>query len=280
MAEVLRTRTIRPSTRSEKSKNYKIDTKNVFYDDILVVIINHESAPFSKTFKFKGADVADKNSIHFNIEIQESVIHIRWGGLTPIEKPENNLKTELKKVVSSPIIKKDKQIQLPINLKGSFEPISNHETSILILGTMPGDKSLELKQYYGHARNRLWKILAYITKNEIPITYTDKINFLLKAGIGLWDVAHKASRKGSLDNAIQNEEPNDIENFLLIHRNIKIIGFNGVKAETLFNKYFIRRNDITYISLPSSSPANTGINFENICGQWQKLLTKQKRYSI
>ena len=42
-------------------------------------------------------------------------------------------------------------------LKTSFDPISNSETNVLILGTMPGDKSLELNEYYGHSRNKFWK---------------------------------------------------------------------------------------------------------------------------
>src|SRR5690606_6143081 len=37
--------------------------------------------------------------------------------------------------------------------KTSFDPISNADTTILILGTMPGDKSLELGEYYGNSRN-------------------------------------------------------------------------------------------------------------------------------
>jgi len=158
--------------------------------------------------------------------------------------------------------------------KTSFDPISNADTTILILGTMPGDKSLELGEYYGHSRNKFWKIISTITGNELPLTYSDKKALLLKSKIGIWDVAHKANRKGSLDSAIEDEEPNDLDNFIAKHKNLKVIGFNGIKSQALFDKYFDRKSGTKYISLPSTSPANTGIDFENICKLWRQILTK------
>lgn len=156
-------------------------------------------------------------------------------------------------------------------IKTSFPPISNKNTRILILGSLPGDKSLELGEYYGHPRNRFWKILSTITNKELPATYAEKKELLLKSGIGVWDVAHKATRNGSLDSAMKDEEPNDLEAFIANHKNLTTIGFNGKKAEVLFNKFFKRQDGLRYVSLPSSSPANAGINFENICTCWKQL---------
>ena len=158
------------------------------------------------------------------------------------------------------------------HIKTSFDPISNSDTTILILGTLPGDKSLEVGEYYGHPRNRFWKIISTITNNDIPLTYSNKKELLLQSKIGVWDIAHRANRKGSLDTAIENEEPNNIINFIANHKNLKVIGFNGQKSASLFNKYFQRSQDIKYITLPSSSPTNARINFENICKSWQQLL--------
>ena len=67
MAEIIRNRTIRPSSRIEKSKNYKIDTKQVSHNDILIVNIDHESKDFSKTYEFNGVDVENKDSISFRV---------------------------------------------------------------------------------------------------------------------------------------------------------------------------------------------------------------------
>lgn len=160
------------------------------------------------------------------------------------------------------------------HIKTSFDPISNADTTILILGTMPGDKSLELGEYYGHPRNRFWKIISTITNNDLPLNYPDKQKLLLKSKIGIWDVAHKANRKGSLDSAIEDEEPKNLNDFISRHKNLKVIGFNGTKSQTFFDKYFNKKAEIKYISLPSTSPANTGINFDNICKLWRQILTK------
>lgn len=276
MTEITRNRTIRPSTRLEKSKSYKINTKTISRGDTLVVNIDHETKPFRKTYKFNGSDVAHKDSISFRVNDFGTSIDISWSGATPIGTIAS--KSTMPTTISKPLTKKvaDKVVSKPIstNTKTSFDPISNADTTILILGTMPGDKSLELGEYYGHSRNRFWKIISTITNNELPLTYSDKKGLLLKSKIGIWDVAHKANRKGSLDSAIEDEEPNDLENFIAKHKNLKVIGFNGTKSETLFDKYFDRKSGLKYISLPSTSPANTGIDFDNICKLWRQILTK------
>ena len=64
------------------------------------------------------------------------------------------------------------------SLKTSFPPISNAETEILILGTLPGDRSLQLGEYFAHPRNRFWKIIAAITNNSLPENYAEKLDLL------------------------------------------------------------------------------------------------------
>jgi len=276
MTEIIRNRTIRPSTRLEKSKSYKIDTKNVSRGDILVVNIDHETKPFRKSYKFNGSDVAHKDSISFRVNDYGTSIDISWSGATPIETVISKSVTPA--TVTKPLTKKvaDKVVSKPISIdtKTSFDPISNADTTVLILGTMPGDKSLELGEYYGHPRNRFWKIISTITENDLPLTYSDKKTLLHKTKIGIWDVAHKVNRKGSLDSAIEDEEPNDLDSFIAKHKNLKVVGFNGTKAQALFDKYFDRKSGLKYISLPSTSPANTGFDFDNICKQWRQILTK------
>lgn len=41
-----------------------------------------------------------------------------------------------------------------------FEPIYNETSQVLILGTFPSVKSREQNFYYGHPRNRFWRVLA------------------------------------------------------------------------------------------------------------------------
>ncbi len=153
------------------------------------------------------ARVADHQKI-FEIDRSTSPLQIKIFG--------SQLKQTITPILTrSKVIKVDKFEPKPIsaNTKTSFDPISNTETTILILGTMPGDKSLELDEYYGHSRNKFWKIISTITNNELPLSYADKKSLLFRTKIGIWDVAHKANRKGSLDIAIKDEEPNDLTNF-------------------------------------------------------------------
>jgi len=153
----------------------------------------------------------------------------------------------------------------------SFSPIIYSDTKILIFGSLPGKKSLEIQQYYGHARNRIWKILSHLTGSDVPVTYQQKKELLYKNKIGLWDVAHSAHREGSLDSNIKDESPNDIESLLDNYSSIKVIGFNGKKSEKMFYKYFTEKPEIKYVPLPSTSPANMVISFEDICARWSQL---------
>lgn len=163
--------------------------------------------------------------------------------------------------------------ELPVNYKSSFPPISNSETEVLILGTLPGDRSLLCGEYFAHPRNRFWKIIAAITNNPLPQNYPEKLDLLYKSGIGVWNVLHKAKRKGSLDSAIQDEVPNNIPRFIADHKKLRVIAFDGLKAEALFDKYFKRRSDLSYISLPACSPANARFHLTSLCDRWEEILS-------
>ncbi len=216
-------------------------------------------------------------------EIESSQIHLRTRKYSRLfNRNGNNVTligsqiqgTKLTKVTKAVVVSKPLKDNIA-NAKTSFEPISNSETSILILGTMPGDASLVLGEYYGHSRNRFWKVISSITDNELPHTYAEKKALLLKLGIAVWDVAKKANRVGSLDSEIKDEEPNDIEQFIIEHKNLKTIGFNGKKSETLYNKYFSQKSGYNYVSLPSTSPAHTSMSFEILCTKWKQILNAE-----
>jgi len=154
------------------------------------------------------------------------------------------------------------------HLKTSFPPIVSPEIEILILGSIPGDRSIAENEYYGHPRNRFWQLMARLTNSEIPENYSDKKRILLQNRIGLWDVVHKANRKGSLDSDIRNVVPNDIPTLIERHTRLKTIGFNGRKAEALHDRFFDRKAKIKYWSLPSTSPANAGCSMDQLFHRW------------
>jgi len=86
MFEIIRNRTIRPSTRLKTSINYRVDVKIVDKRDILIVNISHESKSFLKTFKFAGKDVARKSTISFRVKDNGKKIDIIWSGAQPIKR--------------------------------------------------------------------------------------------------------------------------------------------------------------------------------------------------
>ena len=60
----------------------------------------------------------------------------------------------------------------------SFSPIINHQSKILILGSIPGVKSLEKQQYYAHPQNRFWKLIGLLCNynNLSDLEYDNKLN--------------------------------------------------------------------------------------------------------
>jgi len=155
----------------------------------------------------------------------------------------------------------------------SFAPISKPDAVILILGTMPGTKSLEIQEYYGHSRNNFWRFMFEILNEDFSDNYEIKKNLLLKNKIALWDVLQFCERIGSLDSAIKNEITNDFELFLKQHPGIKTIVFNGQKAAAFFKKYIpIKDGSYQLITLPSTSPANAGKSFEFKLNEWKIIL--------
>jgi hypoxanthine-DNA glycosylase len=94
-------------------------------------------------------------------------------------------------------------------LKTSFPPISADSTEILILGSLPGEKSLAMHEYYAHPQNKFRRIIAAITYSQTPVNYGDKMSLLINNKIGVWDVVCEAKRIGSLDTNIVGEVPNE-----------------------------------------------------------------------
>ena len=120
----------------------------------------------------------------------------------------------------------------------SFPPIIKKDSKILILGSIPGVKSLEMQQYYAHPQNKFWKIICEIFNEEFTTNYQQRIEILEKHHIALWDVIDTCERKGSLDSEIRNEEANKIEELLQNFPNIKAIFCNGQKSHKNLTKIY------------------------------------------
>lgn len=156
----------------------------------------------------------------------------------------------------------------------SLKPIVDKDSRVLILGSMPGRKSLELQQYYAHPQNRFWGMLSVLLREDEPLRYEDKKNMLLRHHIALWDTLSFCERDGSLDSAIKNEQPNAVCEFLEMYLQITAVFCNGGKAAAAFKKYFagkLSKNTAVFF-LHSTSPANACMNLDALANEWQLIL--------
>ena len=156
----------------------------------------------------------------------------------------------------------------------SFPPIIKKDSKILILGSIPGVKSLEMQQYYAHPQNKFWKIICEIFNEEFTTDYTERIKILEKYHVALWDVIDTCERKGSLDSEIRNEEANKIGELLHNYPNIKAIFCNGQKSYKNLQKILGKKFRSPIIVLPSTSPANAGLSYFDKLKSWYIILEK------
>lgn len=150
----------------------------------------------------------------------------------------------------------------------SFPPIVDKSSKILILGSVPGVKSLQMQQYYAHPQNKFWKLMFHLVDTEFSSDYHTRLQLLKKHRIALWDVIESCERKGSKDTDIKSEIDNDIQELINSHPNIKIIFCNGQKSYKNLLKVVGKNFIIPIVVLPSTSPLHT-IKFEEKLEQWK-----------
>jgi hypoxanthine-DNA glycosylase len=75
--------------------------------------------------------------------------------------------------------------------------------------------------------------------------------------------------------SISEAKPNDFASFLEHHQRIRLIAFNGRKAEQLFGRFVDPlgvADDIRRIGLPSTSPAYASLSFSRKLEAWRDAL--------
>ena len=159
----------------------------------------------------------------------------------------------------------------------SFEPVADANARVLVLGSMPGLKSLQAGQYYAHPQNRFWPFMGQLVGAGPDLPYPERCRRLAQAGIALWDVLSCCERPGSLDSAIRDDTAaaNDLAGFLSTHPGVRRILFNGAKAESSFARLVLPgpgRPDLEYRRLPSTSPANASQRAADKLTAWREAL--------
>lgn len=153
-------------------------------------------------------------------------------------------------------------------LTHSFGPFCCPDSEILILGSFPSAKSRETNFYYGHPRNRFWKVLAALCLEDLPENLDEKKDFLRRNRIALYDVIDSCSIIGSADSTIEDVTVTDLRPLLDNSRIGSHIYTNGGKAYQLYHRYIYPDIQVPAVKLPSTSPANAAWSLERLVKTW------------
>ena len=145
--------------------------------------------------------------------------------------------------------------------KSSFAPVVAPDTRVLILGSLPGERSLAEGRYYAHPRNLFWRLVGEVIGQDLAaLPYEDRLARLLAAGIGLWDTVASATRAGSLDTSIREAEHNPLAELVATLPGLRAVAFNGATSAKI-GTALLARADLALLPLPSSSPANASVPY-------------------
>ncbi len=156
--------------------------------------------------------------------------------------------------------------------KHSFAPVVDLRTRLLVLGSLPGERSLAEQRYYAHPQNQFWRLISPAAGCDLAAhSYERRLEALLAAQIGLWDVVASAHRTGSTDAAMRDVEGHDVAALAAGLPDLRAIAFNGGTALRHGVKQLGTAADrYTIVALPSSSPLHT-IGFDAKLPEWQAL---------
>ena len=157
-----------------------------------------------------------------------------------------------------------------------FPPVERDDATVLVLGSLPGQRSIAEREYYAHPQNAFWRIMYELF--DIRGDYAERCRGLTENRIALWDVLESSFRPGSMDADISFHEakPNDFAAFFATHESLRLIAFNGKKAEQLFGRFVDPLGvaaDIRRVVLPSTSPAYASLSFSGKLTAWREALS-------
>ena len=167
-------------------------------------------------------------------------------------------------------------------LSVGFAPIVAGRPRVLVLGSLPGRKSLEMGQYYAQPQNGFWRIMGELFGAGPSLPYPERLERLIANRVAVWDVLAAGERDGSLDSAIVPSSivVNDFGALFARHEDIGLICFNGAKAAELYRRRVLPTLAPQFASLPSrllpsTSPANASVPFAVKLASWSAALGEQ-----
>jgi hypoxanthine-DNA glycosylase len=161
----------------------------------------------------------------------------------------------------------------------SFPPIISPDARVLILGSMPGEMSLRMQQYYAHRQNVFWRIMGDLIGAGRHLEYPVRVELVKSNGIALWESLMSCQRRGSLDSAIDKATmvPNDFVGLYKAYPGITHVFFNGGTAAQVYRRHVLPRLGMEHVhliyeQLPSTSPAHASLNYQQKLQAWGKVL--------
>jgi len=160
-----------------------------------------------------------------------------------------------------------------------LEPVYDHTARVLVLGSMPGVRSLDAQAYYAHPRNAFWPIMEAVFGIGRALAYERRLAGLCQHHVALWDVIGKCRRRGSLDQKVEPASivPNDFGRLFAACPEIELVAFNGRLAEQSFERYVLpglpaRFARTARVRLPSTSPAHASMRLAQKQAAWRRAL--------
>jgi len=166
------------------------------------------------------------------------------------------------------------------DLSVGFAPIAGDGPRVVVLGSLPGRKSLEMGQYYAQPQNTFWRIMGELFGAASSLPYPQRLERLVANRVAVWDVLAAGERDGSLDSAIVPASivVNDFGAFFAGHAGIGLVCFNGAKAAELYRRRVLpalapQFASLPFRVLPSTSPANASVPFAAKLASWSAALS-------
>jgi hypoxanthine-DNA glycosylase len=166
-----------------------------------------------------------------------------------------------------------------MTVSSGFGPVERADARILILGSLPGQRSIAEQQYYAHPQNAFWRIMRELF--DVDGDYAKRCSLLTASKIALWDVLHSSVRPGSMDADIRfdSARANDFPGFFAAHGSLRLVAFNGRKAQQLYARLVAPTgvaDGLRHVLLPSTSPAYASLPYPDKLAAWRRALLENR----
>lgn len=157
-----------------------------------------------------------------------------------------------------------------------FAPEVGPEPAVLVLGTFPSVIARRERAYYANPQNAFWPIVEALFGIPRTLPYSERLDRLHARGIALWDTVDACRQEGSMDHSIRDPVLADIGGWIATQPTVGLIAVNGRTAERFLRRALAAHPvpvSVRVEVLPSTSPANAAVPFEEKLRRWTVIAT-------